>query len=81
LLPVAGGFPAVESLQIAALQAVAKKRHGVCNRFTEQINYFDYQIGKCIFASDGLGFWIVPQGSSLKSRAFRAGWPKGAKRH
>jgi hypothetical protein len=59
--------------EFAALRAVAKRLQGVVNRFADQIMYFHYQICKCIFASDGLGFWIVPQGSSLKFPRIRAG--------
>jgi hypothetical protein len=46
--------------KFAALQDVAKRIQGDRNLFTDQINYFDYQICKCILALDGLGFWIVP---------------------
>src|SRR5262245_17364399 len=66
--------------QFAALQAVAKRLHEFVNRFADQINYFDYQIFKCILTADGLGFWVVPGGGSLKCSAFRAGWRNDAKR-
>jgi hypothetical protein len=45
------------ALRFRCATPVAKRIQGDVNRFTDQINYFDYQIHKCIFAFGGLGFW------------------------